>query len=106
MSGYAPLQVEVELDVGQGRLIIEALAERPFKTVFELIGKLNRWANEAFGGEAASAVFAFSAPELALTLAALGELPFNRVHRLVSSLKTQLQQALPGAAGGVLAGHG
>ena len=93
MNRYPPQQVEVELDVGQGRLIIEALAERPFKSVFELIGKLNRWANEAFGGGAgARAVFAFSMPELALTLSALGELPFNRVHALVHSLKAQLQQ--------------
>lgn len=103
MNRYAQAQMEidvaVELDVGQGRLIIEALAERPFKSVFELIGKLNRWANEAFAGGAGSAVFAFSMPELALTLSALGELPFNRVHALVHRLTAQLQQELALANG-------
>jgi len=89
----------IALETDDGCLIIEALAERPFKDVFELIGKLNRQANanaNAYCAEEGEQphLFAFTARELAQTLKALAELPFNRVAALVSDLNCQMQQQM------------
>ncbi len=87
----------IALETDDGCLIVEALAERPFKEVFELIGKLNRQANaNAYCAEEGDQphLFAFTARELALTLKALAALPFNRVAALVSDLNFQMQQQM------------
>lgn len=94
--------VKIGLNIEQGRLIIEALSERQFKLVYELIGKLNHWANQYFreepnGNGKTTAVppqFEFSLNELLLTIKALGDLPFYKVHRLVNYLTVQLQEQL------------
>ena len=36
--------ISLQLNLQQGNLILEALAERPFKLVFEIIGMLNQQA--------------------------------------------------------------
>lgn len=89
----------ISLETEDGCLIVEALAERPFKEVFELIGKLNRQANanaNAYCAEEGDQpyLFAFTAREIALMLKALAELPFNRVAALVSDLNFQMQQQI------------
>lgn len=93
------------LRADQGALVIEALAELPFKTVFELIGRLNRQANgvdpaagvrlgvdPAAGADAGGALpYVVGAADLELIVGALGRLPYNRVHRLLAALEQQLR---------------
>ena len=87
----------------QGNLMLEALAERPFKQVFEVIGVLNRQAEQFVAAQAqaagnaieardARAAFTLSASELRLTLEALGDLPYRRVQPLLQDLHAQLAQ--------------
>jgi hypothetical protein len=77
----------------EGNLIIEALAECPFKQVYELIGKLNRQANAGRNADmGARQDFLFTSAEMKLTLAALGNLPFSRVHLLMGELHHQMQE--------------
>ncbi|MFJ3047913.1 hypothetical protein ACIPEN_18955 [Herbaspirillum chlorophenolicum] len=104
MSGIAapaaPETMQIVLTAEQGNLVIAALAECPFKLVYELIGKLNRQANDA-GGRAAAGKYAclLTADELKLVLNALGNLPYHQVHALVHAL--QLQVGLEHVAGAV-----
>ncbi|MFP5394277.1 MAG: hypothetical protein ACLGI6_22515 [Gammaproteobacteria bacterium] len=96
LRAVATLRFAVALDVQQGRLVMEALAARPFREVFELIGRLNAWAGAAFAisERDAGAPFALTQAELALVIEALGELPYRRVHVLVGSLQSQLDALL------------
>ena len=82
--------LQLSLTAEQGNLVITALAECPFKLVYELIGKLNRQANLAAqaGGTYACLV---DAAELKLMLDALGKLPYYQVYALVHELQRQLQ---------------
>jgi len=86
--------VGITLTVGEGALVMEALAELPFKTVFALIGDLNRQANEAGGAGAHEAAheFTFERAELALIVKALGDLPYSRVHALLANLSLQIAE--------------
>jgi hypothetical protein len=92
------------LDHGQGMLVMEALADMPWRRVHALIGRLHEWGSHAFGAAGAmpSQPFALDLDELELTLEALGELPHRRVHALIASLRRQLDQLrqaqLPGRA--------
>lgn len=92
--------LSIGLSIDEGKLVLEALAECPFKHVYELIGTLNRQANECYAGESARQDFSFSEHELSLTIRALGELPFTRVHALMEHLNRQMlrQLAHPGIA--------
>ena len=87
----------------QGNLMLEALAERPFKHVFEVIGMLNRGAAQFAGAgadetartedaQAMRAAFVFSNSELRITLDALADLPYRRVQPLLLDLHAQLAQ--------------
>lgn len=88
-----PLQsLPLSLSVAQGRLLMGALAELPFKRVFELIGKLNAGA-QAPAAASASLRIRLSAAELALVLEALGQLPYVQVHALIDELHAQVRQA-------------
>ena len=81
--------VTVTLRDDEGGLVIEALAELPFKTVFELIGDLNRQA--VTGADApAGRPYRVDRDNLELILRALAQLPYERVHRLLSALQQQL----------------
>lgn len=81
-----PLSFSLE----QGRLLMGALAELPFRRVFELIGKLNANA-QALTAHDASLRVTLSPAELVLALEALGLLPYVQVHVLIASLQAQLQ---------------
>ncbi len=81
------------LTTSEGQLVIEALAEGPFKTVFDLIGRINRQANTAGSEELCR--LALSRADLALVIGALVKLPYHRVHQLMAKLE---QQAAPQAA--------
>jgi hypothetical protein len=93
MSKHDAETLQLSLTAEQGNLVITALAECPFKQVYELIGKLNRQANVALqaGGIYACLV---GAAELKLILEALGKLPYYQVHALVQALQAQLQSQL------------
>ena len=77
----------------EGLLAIEALAELPFKTVFELIGELNRQAVSGAGTDDAGRRYDVDRDQLELLLGALAQLPYARVHRLLASLARQLEHA-------------
>lgn len=77
--------VSITLRDDEGRLVIAALAELPFKTVFELIGDLNRQAVAGAGQR-----YQLDRDSLALILGALAQLPYERVHRLLAALERQL----------------
>ncbi|HEY4319211.1 MAG TPA: hypothetical protein VGN04_16545 [Herbaspirillum sp.] len=85
--------LQLSLTAEQGNLVIAALAECPFKLVYDLIGKLNRQANAAAQSDAALAC-PVGAAELKLILDALGQLPYQQVHALVHELQRQLQAQL------------
>lgn len=65
----------------QSSLVVEALAERPFKEVFGLIGQLHAHA----GGR-----IALEPAQLRLILAALGAMPFARVCVLLQGMRQQM----------------
>jgi len=84
----------IRLNVQEGGLLLEALAELPFKFVFELIGKLNQQAHELFAPGSAQHErqrFVLTESELALVIKALGNLPYHRVHELLADLNRQIQ---------------
>ncbi|HEY8023224.1 MAG TPA: hypothetical protein VIF60_01570 [Burkholderiaceae bacterium] len=93
MTTAASRPQTIRMTMRDGGLVMEALAEYPFKTVFELIGKLNQQANLQSGigtDDEHECEFSLANHELALIIKALGELPFNRVHALLSSLQAQI----------------
>ena len=97
MNVTAHMELGLALNPAQGRLLMEALGERPFRTVYALIGRLNAWALDAFPADPAPQhapgfPFTLTRAELELVLDALGDMPHRRVHRLVASLQAQLQQ--------------
>jgi len=95
MENPAQKAFQIHLNVNDGKIIFEALAELPFKYVYDLIGKLNRQANENISGECdgfAPLRHTLGLQEIGLIIKALGGMPFNRVHRLVDNLSAQIQQ--------------
>jgi len=97
MSKITAKEVHLNFTLAQGNFIMEALAERPFKEVFELIGHLNQQALKAFAAnsdEEATGYFELTAAQVRLILETLGEMPFNRVHRLLQNMHQQIQASL------------
>lgn len=88
-SSAAARDYLIQLDLDEGRLVFEALAEQPFKAVYMLIGRFNSQANAQAHNAAPG--FRFDAAELSLIVHALGALPFSRVHRQLASLNAQIQ---------------
>ena len=87
--------LSIYLTLEEGNLILEALAEKPFKLVFELIGELNKQANQLFTGSnqlEERQLFVFSKKDAALIIKALGAFPYDRVHLLLSSLNQQINE--------------
>jgi hypothetical protein len=86
--------LSVQLTLGHSQLILQALAELPFKTVFELIGQLNQQTHRLFSHDAVDSermqTFVLSASDLALCIKALGEMPFKRVSALLSHLNREI----------------
>lgn len=90
-------KLTIDLSLEEGSLILEALAECPFKLVFELIGELNQQANRLFVAStdhAKTQTFVFSEYDLSLTIKALGGLPYNRVNALLLNLNRQIKTQL------------
>lgn len=89
----------INLTVDEGRTVFEALAEQPFKYVFELIGNINKQANEAVGrsDKDAPTTYTITGQELKLIVQALARMPFERVHGLIANLNGQIR-AQAGAA--------
>jgi hypothetical protein len=88
---------QIHLNVNDGKLIFEALAELPFKYVYDLIGRLNRQANRNTTNGCDEMIrfgLTLGLQEIGLIIKALGGLPFNRVHRLVDDLNAQIQQQI------------
>jgi hypothetical protein len=81
----------LDLTPDQTKLILEGLAELPFKQVFELIGDLTRQAQAGFASGEAAARFTLDAAQMRLILATLGQMPFNRVSRLLHSMHQQMR---------------
>ncbi|MBX3616329.1 hypothetical protein [Nitrosomonas sp.] len=84
----------ISLNLEEGNLLLEALAECPFKSVFELIGKLNHQANHLFIAGASPQErrqFVFTEDELSFSLKALGNLPYHRVNKLLEDLNLQIE---------------
>ena len=97
MENSAQKAFIIHLNVTDGKIIFEALAELPFKYVYDLIGKLNFQANHnnADDGDAMARLqHTLIMQEIGLIIKALGGLPFNRVHRLVEKLSAQIQEQL------------
>jgi hypothetical protein len=87
-------ELHISLNLEESGIVLQALAECPFKTVFELIGKLNHQAQQFYQppiktGEPVS--FHFSPAEFSCCIKALGQLPYNQVHLLLANLHTQLR---------------
>lgn len=76
-----------ELTAAEGQLVIEALAEEPFKNVFELIGRINRQANMGNGEEPCRVLL--SRADQALVIGAMVKMPYHRVHQLLAKLEQQ-----------------
>lgn len=96
MSGHGGRELSLLLTVSQSALILNALAELPFKTVFEVIGQLNQQAHQRFSHDNAATAqpFRLSRADWALCIQALGELPFKQVNALLQYLNAQLLQQL------------
>ena len=83
------------LNMHEGKTLFRALAELPFKHVYELIGKINSQANKGPAGslvEKTPFTCTLSGRELDLIVRALGEMPFNAVYPLVENLHAQVRQ--------------
>jgi len=89
----SPRQQTIRLCLRDGAIVMEALAEYPFKLVFELIGKLNLQANQQPGSvadESQECEFSLTNDEMSLIVKALGAMPYSRVHGLLANLQTQI----------------
>ena len=87
----------IHLNLEEGNLLLEALAECSFKSVFELIGKLNQQANQLFiPGTAQNErqKFALTESELSFSMTALEKMPYHRVHKLLTALNKQIQSQM------------
>lgn len=87
MQTIARRDIGLELTREQCGLIVEGLAERPFRQVFELIGQLHTGASA--GGDCAR--FTLNPAQLRLILDTLGGMPFARVSRLLQSMQQQMR---------------
>lgn len=82
MQTIARRDIALELTREQCALIVEGLAERPFRQVFELIGQLHA---------GAGARVTLNPAQLRLILDTLGGMPFARVSRLLQSMHQQMR---------------
>lgn len=89
--------VQIHLTLAQCNLLLEALVERPFKQVFELIGILNQQLQPFYRGANPEVPIPVRLHRLQLSLCvkALGELPYHRVATLLGDLHRQLLAQSP-----------
>lgn len=91
---------EVVWDRHQSGMVLVALAELPFKNVFEVIGRINEQAHRCFGdGTDAQAKhpFRLSRREIGLCLEALQAMPYGAVREIASRLESLVAE--PGGIG-------
>lgn len=100
-----PLTFPLTLSADEVELILEALAELPFKRVFACIAQLNEQATRAFpthhqrvGITPPVAEFRVNAGQMRLMLEVLPQLPYQRVHLLLQRMHLQLLDAKGAAA--------
>ncbi|VVD71955.1 hypothetical protein PPN31114_00657 [Pandoraea pneumonica] len=86
-----PTTFDIVFEAQDAQQVMAALAELPFKRVYELIGTLNRQAVDANAGEPITC--ALDAQAFALIVEALGYLPYHQVHGLIDAMKGQLHSA-------------
>ena len=85
----------ISLNLAEGRIIFQALAELPFKYVYELIGKINHQANQSTANDGDAQhlqLDRLNQQELQLMIRALEEMPYSRVHKLVTNLNAQMRE--------------
>jgi hypothetical protein len=85
--------IQIQLNLQESSLLLQALAERPFKQVFEVIGKLNHQAQQFYQPPVTNdkqASFSLMASEFSLCIKSLGDLPYNQVQGLIAKLHSQL----------------
>lgn len=87
MHTIAGRDIGLELTREQCGLIVEGLADRPFRQVFELIGQLHASA----GGRVV-----LNPAQLRLILDTLGGMPFAQVNLLLQSMHRQMRASRPG----------
>jgi hypothetical protein len=90
VSTAAQARFAIGLDLRQGRLVREALEERPYREVEALVARLDAWAGQAFGPGGSGAPFVLDHGELVVVVDALADLPYRRVHALVQGLEQQI----------------
>lgn len=86
-----PTTFDIVFEAQDARQVMAALAELPFKRVYELIGLLNRQAVDTPEGGAITC--SLDAQAFALIVEALGYLPYRQVHGLIDAMKAQLHGA-------------
>ena len=86
--------LSIALNLEEWNLLLTALAECPFKTVFELIGKLNQQAQlhcAEVVDRSGLIPFTLTEQEMALAIGALEKLPYEHVHQLLANLNRQMK---------------
>lgn len=78
---------EIRWDRRQSGIVLAALAERPFKDVFEVIGHINEQAHRQFRDhDTTDGIFQLSVEDADLCLEALQDLPYRSVHEAISRI--------------------
>lgn len=90
MASTPRCDIGLELSGEHWSLIVEGLAEQPFKHVFELIGQLHAGVR----ADAATSRCTVNPAQLRLILDALGGMPFRRVNGLLQSMHRQIGRDL------------
>lgn len=81
--------IVVAMDRRESGMLLAALAELPFKKVYQLIGNLNAQAHAQFGDRSApgdALPFRFEPVEWEFCLGVLQSLPYRDVHRLLERI--------------------
>lgn len=97
MNITEPEKLSIFLNVDEGSLILTALAEQPFKNVYELIGNINKQANEVdikTMTAYSDTPLELTRKELELIIMALGNMPFNQVYGLLQKLNQQMYEQM------------
>lgn len=100
LSDNSHVTFRLHLGADDVEMILEALAELPFKRVFACIAQLNEQAVRAFpahtrhqGVAASTAAIEVNAEQMRLMLEVLPQLSYQRVHRLLQGMHRQLLDA-------------
>lgn len=87
-------EIGLILSIEEGKIIIEALAELPFRHVFELIGKINSQANKKNSSDLSyekSKEYRVNMEDVEIMVTALGHMPFIKVENIMGKLGKQIK---------------